>query len=369
MRLSFSTSLSVGLLAAAAWFTPIQPSAAAELFGLKPGTVELKSAGPLAFGPSGVLFVGDPKAAKLYAINTEDKKGSAGSSYAIENLSTKVSQAFGGKEVTIVDMAVNPESGNAFLSVTAGGHAGLAKVTPQGNVTRLNLDKIAHAAASLPNPPEDKVVRRGRRSRNPRASSITDVAYTDGRILVAGLSAAKAPSTVREFEFPFRESASGMQVEIYHAAHGRSEDSSPIQTFVPFTIGDEPSVLAGFTCTPLVKIPVGNFKSNGSVRGTTVAELGNHNRPLDMIVYEQDGKQYLLLANSARGVMKVSTDKLAENEGLTEPVRGGGTAGQTYETIESLTGVVQLDKLSDSLALIIVQQDDNSLSMQSVDLP
>ena len=31
------------------------------------------------------------------------------------------------------------------------------------------------------------------------------------------------------------------------------------------------------------------------IRGKTVAELGNRNSPLDMIVYEKDGKQFLLL--------------------------------------------------------------------------
>ncbi len=41
--------------------------------------------------------------------------------------------------------------------------------------------------------------------------------------------------------------------------------------------------------------------------GTTIAELGNRNRPTDMIVYSKDGKDYLLIANTSRGVMKVPT--------------------------------------------------------------
>lgn len=344
-----------------------QSALSADPFGLTPGPIELQSAGPVTFGPSGILFVGDPKAAKIYAINTEDKK-SGGSDYAIKDLSSAAAAAFGG-EVTIKDMAVNPETGNAFMTVTAGGKAGLAKVTSEGTVTKLNLDKVAHSTATLPNPPEDKVVQRGRRSRNAREESITDVAFTEGRVLVSGLSASDSPSTVREFEFPFREASSGMQVEIYHAAHGRSEDTAAIQTFVPFNIGGEPAVLAGYTCTPLVKIPLGKLKGNSKVTGTTVAELGNRNRPLDMIAYKKGGKDYLLMANSARGVMKVSTDDLAKNEGLTEPVRGGGTAGQAYETIESLAGVVQLDKIDDEHALVVIARDGEPLMMKTVSLP
>ena len=37
----------------------------------------------------------------------------------------------------------------------------------------------------------------------------------------------------------------------------------------------------------LVKIPIGKFDNQSTVKGTTVAELGNRNRPLDMIVYRK----------------------------------------------------------------------------------
>ena len=107
---------------------------------------------------------------------------------------------------------------------------------------------------------------------------------------------------------------------------------------MPFTIDGEPNILAGFTCTPLVKFPVKNSKPGKKVRGTTVAELGNRNRPLDMIVYKKGGKDYLLMANSARGVMKVSTKNIERTDGITEPVTGGGIAGQTYDTIKELEG-------------------------------
>ncbi len=340
---------------------------AADVYGLTPGPVELQSAGPMAFGPSGVLFVGDPQAAKVYAINTEDS-GKSDGSYDIADVTARLSKAFGGKDLTVVDMAVNPETGNAFFSIAGGGRGHLAKIASDGTVTPLNLDKIGHATATLPNPPEDKLVQRGRRQSNPRTQSITDLAYTDGKVLVAGLQAGESPSSVREFDFPFRDRSEGMRVEIYHAAHGRSEDYAAIQTFVPFNIGGEANLLAGFTCTPLVKIPVKKMSSSEKVTGTTVAELGNRNRPLDMIVYKSGGKDFLLMANSARGVMKVSTDELERNQGLTERVSGGGTAGQSYETIDWLKGVVQLDKVDDQHALVMIQTDDQS-ALKTIDLP
>ncbi|MEM1069068.1 MAG: hypothetical protein AAGI63_09245, partial [Planctomycetota bacterium] len=180
MRYSLSLSLLAGWLVVAISLNPTV-SHAAELFGLKSGTVELKSAGPLAFGPSGVLFVGDVKAAKIYAINTDDKPTDAAPEYSVEDLSGKVAKAYGVTNASIVDLAVNPETKHAFVSVAADGTFGVAKITPDGKVMALNLDKIPTASVNLPNPPEDRAGQ-GRRRRNPRDSSITDLAFRGGRV-------------------------------------------------------------------------------------------------------------------------------------------------------------------------------------------
>ena len=203
-----------------------------------------------------------------------------------------------------------------------------------------------------------------------REESITDLAYVEGQLIVSGLSSNReAPSGVRSIGFPFGDEAKGSSLEIYHGAHGRAEDDAAIRTFVPFFIDGQPNLLAGFTCTPLVRFPLDQVSGGDLIRGTTVAELGNRNRPLDMIVYQQDGKHYLLLSNSSRGVMKVSTEKIESNEGITEPVEGGGTAGQPYETIEDWQGVVQMDRLNDTHAVIILSDDSGALQLRTEPLP
>ena len=45
--------------------------------------VELESAGPIAFGPAGVLLVADPMAAKIYAFETGDDKAHESETKAI----------------------------------------------------------------------------------------------------------------------------------------------------------------------------------------------------------------------------------------------------------------------------------------------
>ena len=123
-------------------------------------------------------------------------------------------------------------------------------------------------------------------------------------------------------------------------------------------------------CTPLVKIPVKELSASGEkVKATTVAELGNRNRPLDMIAYKKDGADYLLLSNSARGVMKITTAGLKENKGLSQPVSGGGTAGQQFETVESMAGVIQLDKLNDMAALVLLQAEGGPQNLKTIALP
>src|SRR5262245_26686436 len=52
-------------------------SAAEPTASLKQGKPDLKSAGPLTFGPEGILFVGDTKGAALFAIDTGDRAQAA----------------------------------------------------------------------------------------------------------------------------------------------------------------------------------------------------------------------------------------------------------------------------------------------------
>lgn len=347
-----TASLAVTLCATAAY--------AIDLPGFSMGDVQLKSAGPMAFAPDGVLIVGDPKAAAVYAIDLHET-----SKPSPKELSMTLPEG-----LQVVDLAVAPDSGTIYLSANQAGQGKIYRVD-QDKLTEVPLDKVSRAKAELANAPEDKVTGEGRRRGNRRNESITDLAYVDNQVIVTGLTQSDAPSAVHTIAYPFQDQSASMPIEIYHAAHGRYEDDAVARVFVPFTIGGEPHLLAGFTCTPLVKFPLSAVKKSQdkSYRGTTVAELGNRNRPLDMIVYEKGDQQYLLLTNSARGVMKVSTEEIEREEGLTEPVKGGGTAGQKYETIEGWEGVTQLDKLNDTTAVIITQAEGQPTMLKTVELP
>lgn len=328
---------------------------------LKVGTPDIKSAGPLAFAPDGVLFVADPQGAAVFAIDTGDRKASSGP-IRVEGIDGKIASLLGTteKDILINDLAVNPVSGNAYLSIARGkgpdAAPALLRVDHEGKLEEVALKDVKFAKATLPNPSEKN-----------RRESLTKIAFLDGRVFVAGLSNEEFSSQLRAIPFPFQETAKGTSVEIFHGSHGRFETNSPVRTFAPFTINNEAFILAAYTCTPLVKIPVAQLKPGERVKGTTIAELGNRNRPLDMIVYQKDGKDFLLIANSSRGVMKVSTDQIDKIEGITQHVRD--KAGLTYETVANLKGVEQLDRLDRENALVLLRSPSGSLNLETVPLP
>ncbi|QDU95204.1 hypothetical protein [Lignipirellula cremea] len=336
-------------------------------WGLKQGSVDLKSAGQLAFGPDGVLFIGDSKAAVIHAIATGGEAPNALVNYNLQDLEAQLVKTCGAA-AQVSDMAANPQTQELFLSVTAGDKPQIVRVSRSGELSLVDLSNVKCSMVELPNAPEDKVFTSRGRSRNNRDSAITDLAYHEGKVMVSGLSNATASSTIREVVFPFAKADGGVSVEIYHGAHGRYEDSAPVQTFVPFNINGEANLLAGYTCTPLVKFPVSELTpGEDKVRGVTVAELGNHNRPLDMIVYEKDGKSWLLMANSARGVIKVSTENIERSEGISEKVKGE-VAGQKYDTLAFLGDVTQLDRLGAHQA-VVMTENDGTLAIKTFELP
>lgn len=362
-----STLCALGLAATA--------SAANWTEGMKTGKADVKSVSQLAFGPEGILFVADSKSAAVFAIDTGDKKAIPAASLKIEAVNEMIAALLGtsADQVLISDMAVNPISHNAYIAVSRGRNADaepvLLKVDKAGKMEVVSLDKVKFSKAQLPDAPVDGVVGEGNRKSNPRMESITDIAFLEDRVLIAGLSNEEFSSSLRAIPFPFKTVANGTSVEIYHGAHGRFETRSPVRTFVPFKVGNEPQLLAAYTCTPLVQFPMKDLAPGAKIKGKTVAELGNRNRPLDMIVYQKDGKDYLLMANSSRGIMKISTDNIEGTESITAPVGGGGTKGLTYKTIDSWTGVEQLDRLDDKLALVVRRDEKKALSLEALPLP
>jgi len=330
---------------------------------MQTGKAGLKSAGALAIGPDGVLFVGDSAGASIFALDLNDRASvKSGGSLEVKSINEKVAAMLGtsADQIAINDVVVNPTSKNVYLAVSRGKGTDavpvILRVDPAGKITEVALDNVKYASVALPDGPQ------GDRQ---RMETITSMKYVSGQVLVAGLSNEEFSSSLRSLPYPFKDYSKAAGIEIYHGSHGRFETNAPVRTFVPYEINHQQNILAAYTCTPLVKIPVSDLKPGNKVKGTTIAELGNGNRPLDMIVYTKGEKHYILMANSSRGVMKLPADNLDTFKPITAHTE---VAGVPYETIATLKGVQQLDKFDDASALILIGSG-TSMDLRTIPLP
>ena len=339
-----------------------------------------ESIGPMTFGADGVLFAADVHAATIYAVDLGMAgTGTVPGTKSIPAVDQQIAAILGTdvREVIVTDLAVHPQTQNAFISVMRGqgadSQAVLLRADGAGTLQIVDLSKVTATKVTLPNAPSatPEVVSARPSTREWRATArtqaITDMAFMDGRLYVAGLSNEEFASKLRSLSYPFTAADEGASVEIYHGNHGQFETRSPVYTFVPYTVNNEPHLIAGYLCTPLVKFPVSSLTPGAKVMGTTIAELGNRNRPLDMILYKKDGQEFLLMSNNSRGVMKIPTQNFSVQEPITSQI--DETAGIDYETITSMTGVEQLDLLDENHSLVLARSEAGVLDLDAVALP
>jgi hypothetical protein len=360
MRHMFLKSAAAGCLTAVLAFSAGIP-------GSTVGKVQIRSAGALAFGNDGVLFIGDSVGGSVVAVDTRDIKTSTASSIDIKGINEKAAAVLGAApdQILINDVKVNPISKNVYLSVSRGKGPDavpvILRIDANMKISEFSLDNVQFTSARLADVPASKPGGRG----DPRNDAITEIAFVNGSVLVAGLSNQEFASDLRSIPFPFKGEASGAGVKMYHGSHGRYETQSPVRTFVPYTIGNQEYILAAYTCTPLVKIAVSDLKPGAKVEGVTIAELGAGNRPLDLIAYRKGNHDYLLLANSARGVMKLDAANLEQYQPI---VAHSEVAGVPYTTLSGLKGVKHLTKLDDDTALLLVD-NGGSMDLRAMPLP
>jgi len=330
---------------------------------LSVGKAQLVSAGALAFGPPGVLFVGDSLGGSIVAIDTGDIKAPASPpKINVEGLDAKIAGLVGvaPDQIVINDVKVNPISKNVYVSASRGrGPEAIAliiRVDGIGNITPISLDNVKHASVSLVDVPSAQP---GTRS---RMQTITSMNYVDGNLMVAGLSNEEWSSALRAIPYPFKAADKGATLQIWHSSHGQFETQAPVRTFVPYTISGQKYVLAAYTCTPLVKIPVSDLKPGAKVKGVEIADLGAGNQPLDMVPYTKGGHNFILIANSSYGVVKLKADHIETYPAIASPTVTD-VAGVPYDSIRDLKNVTHLAQLDDSDVVLLSGHDLKTVAL------
>ena len=238
----------------------------------------------------------------------------------------------------------------------------LVKVKPDGSIEEVSLDNIRHSVAAVP-----KVIEPGKtnfRKSDERTDAITDIAYDDGKLYVAGLSNEAFASALRILNFPFDDKVTHSTLEVWHVAHKKSETEAPIRTLLPYSIKGEKFILASYTCTPFVSIPIGELKPGAHVKNKTLAEFGSGNMPIDIISCEIGGRKYLLMSNSSKALIRIDPENIAKQEkGLTEPLADGQyTLGMPHDVLSNV-GVSQIDNLNASYVLAVQRHPNGNLDL------
>ncbi|HEV7767063.1 MAG TPA: hypothetical protein VGQ76_18830 [Thermoanaerobaculia bacterium] len=333
---------------------------------------DLKAAETLAFGPDNVLFIGDSQSASVFAVDVKDTaKDTASEPLNVPGIDAKIASLLGttADAIVINDLAVHPASQNVYLAVSRGrgndARPVLLRVTRKGEFQEVALAGVPFSKVSIANAPEP-----GSKTTwgaDKRRMTITDLAFVDGELLIAGLSNTEFASTLRRAAYPFKDALAINTLEIYHTSHDRYETYSPIESFLPLTISGRPSLLAGYGCAPIASFALADLKTKQHLRGTTLAELGGGNRPLDMVSFTKEGQRRVLIANSNRTLMSMSATDIEKAKPMTTAVDAAYvSAGVPYVSIAQV-GITQLDNLNDGFVVVVQRDiDDGTLNLASL---
>jgi len=329
---------------------------------------ELHSISTLTFDKEGRLFVGDGDRPRVYSIDMRNEPDAPGKPFNLKGIDQKVARFLGvsSSVLRITDMVVHPKSKKAFLAVTVGsGIKGIAYL--------IQVDSAGHLLNVIPEAGKISVVDLDHNSgedyhfwdRYPASSlSITHIEAHKGNLYITGLRSGEFASTLYKVPFPFNGTVEKAQVSYYHAVHDQIESRAPVISHKVVTLKGKDYLLAVYTCTPLVLVPLTDIKDGANIRGKIIAELGYDNSPSDMLHFNLDRgeglQSYILINNRNRSasLLKISdiTDAAAK-PGISTP-SGFAKAGVSAQTIP-LAGVLHMDMLNSQWLLTLRRNIDS----------
>lgn len=341
------------------------------------GNPDFKSIGKMTFGPGGLLVVADPAKATITVIDTHDHGPLQKLEKKVPQIDIAVAASMGVEpdDIDIEDMAVNSESGKVYLSVKreTDNQSAILVIDAKGKVKNFDLSNVDYIQATLPG------------GKNSKIRNITGVALASDRLLAAAQSNEEFANKIYSIPLPLTHGTAAkiFSAETYHVAHRKWETKAPIQSFVPYSNKGKNYIVGAFACTPIAKFPLDELQSGNKVKGTSVVELGSGNRPLDMLTYESDGKEWLLTntfrfhwKKSMYGPSKwwgvrVNMDYLDAEDVNEEAARRdvkqkSGPDG--IEIVEQLSGAVHIDKLQKK-EIVVLRDNNGHLDLEITELP
>lgn len=292
-----------------------------------------ESATILEFAEQNTLFVADSDGGQILAYTLpKAQPATTSASYNLEGAGRNIAKLLGvdSSLISYHDIAVHPVSKEAYvsLSIQKNGKRSpvIIRVNQAGNFVKVNLKSLPHSVKKITDTATDKV--KFWRDIPATTLGITDLDYVNGTLYVSSLSTGEFASTLRKVSYPFDKTSTTANVEIYHTVHNQTETRAPIRAMTVLDIGGVETVVAAYTCTPLVTIPTSALKDGAHVKGKTIAELGYGNTPLDVInfsAYNQQAQkmeEFILVLHKERSADLIRVSDLAnanKKEGLSTP--------------------------------------------------
>lgn len=290
------------------------------------------SATILEFAEENTLFVADSDGGQILAYTLPQSQPAAVSaSYNLEGAGTQIARLLGvdSRLISYHDIAIHPVSKEAYISLSVQENgkqkAVVIRANQKGDFTKVDLGSLPNTAKQLTDTATDKVTF----WRDVPASTlgITDLDYVNGTLYVSSLSTGEFASTLRKVPYPFDDSAMTSNIEIYHTVHNQTETRAPIRAMTVLDLEGVETVVAAYTCTPLVTIPASELIDGAHVKGKTIAELGYGNTPLDVIHFsaydhQQQKEDFVLVVHKERSADLIRVADLVnanKEEGLSSP--------------------------------------------------
>ncbi|MEM7613134.1 MAG: hypothetical protein AAF270_15730 [Pseudomonadota bacterium] len=325
----------------------------------------------LEFGGANVLFAADQAQGRVYAFELKDIPDETGNLdstvYNLVGFGSQLAKHFDVDALSIRyhDLAVHPVTKAAFISAsieTADGvRPELILVTADGAIRSIDFAKLPFTSVALAEVPDDGVT--FWREIPAVSLSVTDFEFDDGVLYIAGLSNGEFASTLRQVSYPFDGDAKITSIEMFHTAHNQNETRAPIRAMSIASVDGKKTLIAAYTCTPLVTIPADDLKDGAHVVGKTIAELGYGNTPVEVLTVtaynmERQPEDFVLVINREMSANLIKMDDLAKAPGLQQAFGGLGDTLGVEGTHVPFAGTLQADNQDAQMILALRRNID-----------
>jgi len=277
--------------------------------------------GSITFSPEGVLFVGDNIGSAVFAYRTDpsqaDPRDKEVKPFEIDQIDSAIARAIKAKasELQVNDMAVHPITHEVYISISklSGGKVTpvVVKISATGKITTVDLnaeDRTEYKIKDSPTPNQHFIQRawmvpdaekyREKAETSMRSMTIVDMKFHNGELYIAGISNEEFASTLRRVPYPFTGEVSTIHVKIYHTSHAQYETRAPIRAMTFADVDGKDTLVAAYTCSPVVLIPVDELKDGAKVEGRVVGDMGN-GQPISMVNINYNGIPTIFVTNGA----------------------------------------------------------------------